>query len=39
MICCRIFIARYPENFPVKRNPKLAELEKKVEILRGLLRR
>ncbi|OWK73235.1 hypothetical protein CBW16_10820 [Flavobacteriaceae bacterium JJC] len=32
-------IARYPENFPVKPNPKLAELEKEVEILRGLLRR
>ncbi len=32
-------IAHYPENFPVKSNPKLAELEKEVEILRGLLRR
>jgi len=32
-------IARYPENFPVKTDPKIAELEKEVEILRGLLRR
>ena len=32
-------IARYPENFPVKPNPRLAELEREVEILRGLLRR
>ena len=32
-------IARYPESFPVKPNPRIAELEKEVEILRGLLRR
>ena len=32
-------IARYPENFPVKPNPRLAELEREVEILRGLVRR
>lgn len=32
-------IKSYPENFPVKTDPKIAELEKEVEILRGLLRR
>ena len=32
-------IARYPENFPVKPNPRLAELEREVEILRVSLRR
>ena len=32
-------IARYPANFPVKTDPRIAELEKEVEILRGLVRR
>lgn len=32
-------IKSYPENFPVKTDPKIAELEKEVEILRGLLKR
>ena len=32
-------ISQYPPGFPVKKDVKLAELEKEVEILRGLLRR
>ena len=32
-------ISNYPPNFPVKTDPRIAELEKEVEILRGLLRR
>ncbi|MBU4538326.1 MAG: helix-turn-helix transcriptional regulator [Weeksellaceae bacterium] len=32
-------ISSYPPNFPVKPNEKLADLEKEVEILRGLLKR
>ncbi len=32
-------ISSYPPNFPVKPNEKLLELEKEVEILRGLLKR
>lgn len=32
-------VACYPENFPVKKDPRIAEMEKELEILRGLLRR
>lgn len=32
-------ITQYPENFPVKVDDKIAEQEKELEILRGLLRR
>ena len=32
-------VACSPENFPVKTDPRSAEMEKELEILRGLLRR
>lgn len=32
-------IAQYPPGFPVKKDEKMAEMEKELEILRGLLRR
>ncbi|KMQ72491.1 helix-turn-helix domain-containing protein [Chryseobacterium koreense] len=32
-------IGSYPPNFPVKTDPRIAELENEVEILRGVLRR
>ena len=32
-------IAHYPENFPVKINEKMVEMEKELEIYKGLLKR